>query len=122
MRVPACIAAMSVAGIMACGSTDSTDEGPPADTDVSIVANAARQGGLAFSPPELTVSISQGQSRIKWYNADSHSYSGAPHGTHRLVADDGVTFSSEDIPPGGTFATTIGGREATRIIAKSILE
>ena len=77
--------------------------------DVRITRDAATKGPNAFSPPNFTISLASRQS-VTWLNRDvtsSGPYGGSPGVTHRLVSDDGTTFTSDNIAPNSTFVATL---------------
>ena len=90
----------------ACNTSESCDCVPLPDHDVLITQGATSKGPNAFAPATLTISLA-GQTTVTWLNRD---FSGGTYGagvTHRLVSDDGVTFSSANIPSNGTFVATL---------------
>ena len=102
-------AALAVAGCSESGVSDLSgpvDSGPPAGTDVTIVARAATKGTRAFSPNPFTVSLAAGGS-VSWYNSDvgEGGYGGTPGSAHTVTADDD-SFNSGTIAPGRSFTHT----------------
>src|SRR5438105_3371721 len=76
-----------------CSKSDTNGSGLPAAQNVSILA-------MAFSP--ATVTVVEG-TVVTWTNTDS--------GPHTVTSDNGTSFNSGSISPGGTYsftATTIG--------------
>ncbi|MGE0354286.1 MAG: hypothetical protein AB7Q69_13775 [Gemmatimonadales bacterium] len=88
-------------GGLSCGSDTQAPSLPAGD--IQIVRDAATKGANAFNPPGFSVSLAA-QSNVTWVNADADQASGYVSGvTHKIISDDGTTFASGNIPPGGTF-------------------
>lgn len=107
MRFPAVLALVATS-LAACGKMSTGTDPNPFAHDVSIVLNAQTKGANAFSPATLTISLAS-QTKVTWYNADfnSASYGGNSGTTHKIVSDDGVTFSSNNIGIQGLFVATL---------------
>lgn len=108
----AALTIVTLAALACSGGTDNSNNNQVPAHDVDIRKNASILGSNAFSPINKTVSLAAG-STVKWYNADitgtGGSYGSVSGVTHRLVSDDGTTFASGNIPPGGIFTATISG-------------
>ena len=91
-----------------CNTSESCDCVPLPDHDVVITQGAAGKGPTAFSPAIFTLSLAV-QTTVTWLNRDfiSGPYGGGSGVTHRLVSDDGLTFTSGSITPNGTFVATL---------------
>ena len=85
------------------GNPNGNEVAPP--HDVAIVQGAPLAGPNAFSPPNEVISLAS-QNEVTWYNADFMSYGGAAGTVHHLKADDGTTFDSGTLAPGGVFHAT----------------
>lgn len=95
---------VALAGL-ACSSPAGDNFTPPSH-DIAIVQDAATKGANAFSPATRTVSVAT-QTTVVWYNGDFDSGAYGGSGTaHRIVADGG-SFSSNNIPPKGTYIASI---------------
>lgn len=96
---------LPVLGSCSSGSGDSTDplnnNDPPPPHDVTIVLGAEDEGSSAFSPSPAVIDLGS-QTTLTWYNAD-FSEGGVEH---LLQSDDGSTFESQVIQPGGVFKVT----------------
>jgi plastocyanin len=104
MAPRATLALLLLLPVLAACSEPMSDEGPARDVD--IVPGAADAGSQAFSPADTVISLA-GQTKVTWFNADfGGSYGGAPGTPHLLKSDDGTTFESGTIPPGGVFEVT----------------
>jgi plastocyanin len=98
-------AALAGGFLASCNTSESCD---CVSVDVRIVKGAATRGASAFSPSPFAISLAS-QTQIRWSNDDvtgSSAY-GATGITHRLVSNDGTTFDSGNILPGGTFLVTV---------------
>jgi plastocyanin len=104
------LAGVFVAALLAaCGGGDDggiiQPDRPPGS--VSIVSGAETRGTAAFSPNPITVSLN---GAVRWYNDDvaagGGQYGGSSGTTHTITADDGISFSSPNIIPRGTFQHT----------------
>ena len=90
--------------VIGCNSSGPCDCPP---VDVTITQGASGKGPNAFSPANFALSLAS-QTTVRWQNRDGTSGGYGNAGiTHRLVSDDGVTFSSSNIPPEGTFVATL---------------
>ena len=96
--------------LAACGSSEPGDDSPLDIThDIRITQGASINGPNAFSPANFTISIAS-QTTVTWWNRDfsgSGPYGGGAGVTHNLVSDDGVTFTSGNLPANGTFVATL---------------
>ena len=98
-----------LASTVACGSSEPGDDSQLPPHDILITENAASKGPNAFGPPNFTISLAS-QSTVTWLNRDfsgTGPYGGNGGITHRLISDDGTTFTSSNISPNGTFAATL---------------
>lgn len=73
--------------------------------DVEIRQGAPDLGPNAFSPNDKVISLAS-QNTVTWYNADLGFYGGGAGTDHRLAADDGTTFDSDNLAPNGTYSVT----------------
>ena len=91
-----------------CGSSNDLGDDPPIiPHDVTITQGASTKGPNAFSPANFSFSLAS-RTEVTWQNRDFGSGGYGNSGiTHRLVSDDGTTFSSGNIPPNGTFVATL---------------
>lgn len=91
-----------------CGSgNDPGDDPPTVPHDVTITQGASGKGPNAFSPADFAFSLAS-RTMVTWQNRDFGSGGYGNSGiTHRLVSNDGVTFTSGNIPPNGTFVATL---------------
>jgi plastocyanin len=93
----------------ACNTGESCDCAPLPDHDVEITQGASIKGPNAFSPANFVISLA-GQTTVTWLNQDfsgTGPYGGGSGVTHRLVSNDGTTFTSGNIPSNGTFTATL---------------
>lgn len=88
-----------------CSSDPTGNEVGPPPHDVDIVLDARNQGPNAFSPTNEVISLGS-QSTVTWYNADFLGYGGSSGTAHHLKSDDGTTFDTGVIAPGGVFQVT----------------
>jgi plastocyanin len=105
---------LALLATIACGDSNEPNNdnvSPPADTDITIVRGASTAGPNAFSPGNLTISLAS-KTQVKWFNNDFTTGGGYGGGggtsvTHRLVSNDGTTFTSSNIPGRGTFVANL---------------
>jgi plastocyanin len=106
----AALTILTLAALACSSGTDNSNNNQVPPHNVDIRKNAAILGSSAFSPLNETISLAA-TSTVKWYNADitgsGGSYGSVSGVTHKLVSDDGTTFASGNIPPGGIFTATI---------------
>jgi plastocyanin len=99
------IVALALTG---CGSSDPSSD-PNIPHDIAVTQGASGKSASAFSPANFTLSLAT-QTQVTWLNRDEGSGGYGSNGvTHRLVSDDGTSFSSGNIPPNGTFVATLNG-------------
>jgi plastocyanin len=108
-RRAALAALVLIPALWSCGGGSGNDlpnvAGPPPH-DVEIVPDAANAGASAFAPSNVVISLGA-SSTITWFNADiTGAYGGGSGTTHHLKADDGTTFDTGPISPGGVFTST----------------
>lgn len=97
-----------VCGLLASCNTSESCDCVGVEHDIQIVRAAVTSGPNAFSPPNFAISLAT-QTMVTWWNRDlieTGSYGNAGV-THRLVSDDGTTFTSGNILPNGTFVATL---------------
>jgi plastocyanin len=95
--------------VTGCGSGNVLGDDPPIiPHDVTITQGASTKGPNAFSPANFTFSLAS-RTDVMWQNRDFTGSGGYGNSgiTHRLVSDDGITFSSGNIPSNGTFVATL---------------
>ena len=96
-------------GAAACNTSESCDCVPLPDHDVEITQGAPSKGANAFSPANFAISLAS-QTTVTWLNQDfsgSGPYGGGSGVTHRLVSNDGTTFTSGNIASNGTYTATL---------------
>lgn len=96
-------------GAAACNTSESFDCVPLPDHDVEITQAAASKGPNAFSPANIVISLAS-HTTVTWLNQDfsgTGPYGGGSGVTHRLVSNDGTTFTSGNIASNGTFTATL---------------
>jgi plastocyanin len=106
LRISLLLLAVIAAG---CNTSESCDCPAPPDHDVEITQGASIKGPNAFSPANFIISLAN-KTTVTWLNRDfsgTGPYGGGSGVTHRLVSDDGTTFTSGNIPSNGTFTATL---------------
>jgi plastocyanin len=93
----------------ACSAGNDLGNDPPIiPHDITITQGASGKGPNAFSPANFSFSLAS-RTTVTWQNRDFSGSGGYGNSgiTHRLVSDDGTTFTSGNIPSNGTFVATM---------------
>ena len=108
-RVHHLLGILAAAAATACAGSPTdinTPDKRPANS-ISIVAGAETKGTSAFNPNPHEFSI---RSPLSWFNDDEQpaggQYGGSNGTIHNIASDDGVSFVSGNIQPGGSFQHT----------------
>ncbi len=87
-------AALLIALTMGCGSSSNSTTAPTNGTPVSIVSGASTLSTTSYSPNPITVAVG---GTVTWTNNDN---------TAHTSTDDGGSWNSGTIAPGGSFSRT----------------